>query len=385
MINNRKEADLIQDLVKEVWSILNLTCTPLYVAKYPVGIDSQLENLRSNSHYWTEDEPSNGIYMVGIYGIGGMGKTTLAKALYNKIANQFEACCFLSKVKEVSKQFNGLVQLQEHLLHEILKEDLKVGNLDKGINIIKNRLRSKKVLIVVDDVDKLEQLEALVGGHDWFGAGSMIIVTTRNNHLISTHEFDQKYGIQGMNHDHALELFSWYAFKKSHPPSNYLDLSKRATTYCKGLPLALGVLGSFLCTKDDQADWRSVLDEYENCLSKDISDILQISFDELEDKVKEIFLDISCFLEGEDVDYVKNTLSSYHFNPNFGILVLENFSLITIENNEVQMHDLIRQMGHKIVNGESSDPGKRSRLWLVEDILRVFDNNSVSNTYPNFL
>ncbi|KAG6599270.1 Disease resistance protein RUN1, partial [Cucurbita argyrosperma subsp. sororia] len=372
----RKEADLIQDLVKEVWSILNLTCTPLYVAKYPVGIDSQLENLRSNSHYWTQDEPSNGIYMLGIYGIGGMGKTTLAKALYNKIANQFEACCFLSKVKEVSKQFNGLVQLQEHLLHEILKEDLKVGNLDKGINIIKNRLRSKKVLIVVDDVDKLEQLEALVGGHDWFGAGSMIIVTTRNNRLISTHEFDQKYGIQGMNHNHALELFSWYAFKKSYPPSNYLDLSKRATSYCKGHPLALRVLGSFLCTKDDQVDWRSVLDEYENSLSKDIFDILQISFDGLEEKVKKIFLDISCFLVGEKVDYVKNTLNSCHFNPNFGILVLENFSLITIENNEVQMHDLIRQMGHKIVNGESSDPGKRSRLWLVEDILRVFDNNS---------
>ncbi|KAG6599272.1 Disease resistance protein RUN1, partial [Cucurbita argyrosperma subsp. sororia] len=241
----------------------------------------------------------------GIYGIGGMGKTTLAKALYNKIANQFEACCFLSKVKEASNQFNGLVQLQEHLLHEILKEDLKVGNVDKGINVIKNRLRSKKVLIVVDNVDKFEQLEALVGGHDWFGAGSMIIVTTRNNHLISVHEFDQKYRIQGMNHYHALELFSWHAFKKSHPLSNYLDLSERATSYCKGHPLALVVLGSFLCKRDDQVDWRSILDEFENSLNKDISDILQISFDGLEEKVKEIFLDISCFLVGEKVTTIR--------------------------------------------------------------------------------
>ena len=116
MVNHRKEADLIQDLVKEVWSILNLTCTPLYVAKYPVGIDSQLKKMRLHYYHWPQYER---VYMVGIYGIGGMGKTTLAKALYNKIANQFEACCFLSKVKEASNQFNSLVQLQEHLLHEI--------------------------------------------------------------------------------------------------------------------------------------------------------------------------------------------------------------------------------------------------------------------------
>ncbi|XP_023537666.1 disease resistance protein RPS6-like isoform X3 [Cucurbita pepo subsp. pepo] len=375
-LGSRREADLIQNLVEEVLSILNLNCTPLYVAKYPVGIDYQLNFLRLHSPYWTQDEPSIGVYMVGIYGIGGIGKTTLAKALYNKIAHQFEACCFLSKVREASKQFNGLVQLQETLLHEILKEDLKVGNLDKGINIIRYRLRSKKVLIALDDVDKLEQLEALVGAHDWFGIGSMIIVTTRNNHLISTHEFDQKHGIRVMNHDHALELFSWHAFKKSHPPSNYLDLSKRATSYCNGHPLALVVLGSFLCTRAEQAYWKSILDEFENSLNKDINDILQISFDGLEEKEKEIFLDISCLLVGEKVDYVKNILNACHLNPDFGILVLMDLSLIMVENDKVEMHDLIRQMGYKIVNGESSEPGKRSRLWLEEDILKVFIDNS---------
>ncbi|KAG6599275.1 Disease resistance protein RUN1, partial [Cucurbita argyrosperma subsp. sororia] len=373
-LGTRKEADLIQDLVKEVLSILNLICTPLYVAKYPVGIDYQLETLRLHSHYWTE--PSISVYMVGIYGIGGIGKTTFAKALYNKIANQFEACCFISKVRETSKQFNGLVQLQENLLHEILKEDLKVGNLDRGINIIKHRLCSQKVLIALDDVDKLEQLEALVGGRDWFGPGSIIIVTTRNNHLLSIHEFDQKYGIQGMNHDDALELFSWHAFKKSHPPSAYVDLSKRATSYCKGHPLALVVLGSFLCTRDDEAEWRSILDEFENSLSKDISDILRISFDGLEEKVKEIFLDISCFLVEEKVEYVKNILNACHFNADFGIIVLIDLSLVTIEYNTMQMHDLVRHMAHKIVNGESFEPGKRSRLWLVQDVLKVFADNS---------
>ncbi|XP_022946575.1 disease resistance protein RPS6-like [Cucurbita moschata] len=316
-LGTRKEAELIQDIVKKVLSILNRTCTPLYTGKYLVGIKSQLENMRFHSHYWTQHEPSNGVYMVGIYGIGGIGKTTLAKALYNKIAYQFEAGCFLSKVREASKQFNGLVQLQEHLLHEILKEDLKVGNLYRGINIIRNRLRSKKVLIALDDVDKLEQLEALVGGRDWFGPGTKIIVTTIAKRLLSIHEFDQMYGIRGMNHDDALKLFSWHAFKKSHPPSDYSDLSERATSYCKGHPLALVVLGSFLYKRNDQTKWRSILDEFENSLKIGIKDILQKSFDELEEK-----------------------------------------------------------MGHTIINSESSKPGKRSRLWLKEDVLKVFMDNS---------
>uniref|UniRef100_A0A9I9CIX4 TIR domain-containing protein n=1 Tax=Cucumis melo TaxID=3656 RepID=A0A9I9CIX4_CUCME len=366
-LGTRKEADFIQDLVKEVLSRLNCANGQLYVAKYPVGIDSQLEDMKLLSHQIRD--VFDGVYMMGIYGIGGIGKTTLAKALYNKIANQFEGFCFLSNVREASKQFNGLVQLQEKLLYEILKVDLKVDNLDEGINIIRSRLRSKKVLIVLDDVDKLKQLEALVGGRDWFGRGSKIIVTTRNSHLLSSHEFDEKYGIRELSHGHALELFSWHAFKKSHPSSNYLDLSERATSYCKGHPLALAVLGSFLCTRD-QTKWKTILDEFENSLSEDIEHIIQISFDGLEEKIKEIFLDISCLFVGEKVNYVKSVLNTCHFSLDFGIIVLIDLSLITVENEEVQMHDLIRQMGQKIVNGESFEPGKRSRLWLVHDVLK---------------
>ena len=143
-----------------------------------------------------------------MYGIGGIGKTTLAKDLYNKIATQFERCYFLQDVRrEASKQY-GLVQLQETLLCEILKEDLKVVNCDKGINIIRSRLCLKKVLIVLDDVDHHEQLEAPVGEHDWFGRGSKIIMLTRNGHLLSSHGFDEKHKINELDQDHALVLFS---------------------------------------------------------------------------------------------------------------------------------------------------------------------------------
>uniref|UniRef100_A0A0A0LII9 TIR domain-containing protein n=1 Tax=Cucumis sativus TaxID=3659 RepID=A0A0A0LII9_CUCSA len=356
----RNEADLIQVIVKEVSSTLNVTTPsdkPLLV-----GIDSKIESL-----YWPTEEmyKSECVDMLGIYGIRGIGNTTLAKALYYKMASQFECCCFLSNVREASKQLNGLAQLQKKLLFQILKYDLEdVDDLDRRNNIIKHRLHSKKVLILLDDVDEMKQLKALAGGHDWFGQGSKIIVTTRDKHLLDSHGFGQTYEVEGLWEHNAFELFCWHAFKKSHPSSNYLDLSERATRHCKGHPLALVVLASFLCGRD-QAEWSGLLDGFENSLRKGIKDVLQLSFDGLEDEVKKFFLDISCLLVGETVTYVKKMLSEFHSILDFKISNLRHLSLIRMEeydDDRVQMHDLIKQMGHKIVYDECGDePGKRSR------------------------
>jgi Cdc6-like AAA superfamily ATPase len=98
--------------------------------------------------------------MVGIFGVGGIGKTTIAKAIYNSIASQFEGSCFLENIRETSKPNVRSVQLQKKLLSEILGDSsLKVDNVDQGINVIKQRLCSKRVLLVLDDVDQLIQLE----------------------------------------------------------------------------------------------------------------------------------------------------------------------------------------------------------------------------------
>ncbi|CAK9314920.1 unnamed protein product [Citrullus colocynthis] len=265
LINNngtKNEADLIHDLVKEVLSILNQTQL-LHVAKHPVGLDSQLRAIQELA----SNVVSDGVNMVGIHGMGGIiGKTTLAKALYNKISYHFEAACFLSNVREASEKFNDLVQLQEKLMNEILRDNAwKVGNVHKGKNIIRDRLCSKKVLIVLDDVDKDEQLDALVGGRDRFGRGSNIIATTRDRHLLKKHSLDKLHPIQLLDPNESLELFSLHAFKQNHPSSNYVDLSKFAVSYCKGLPLGLVILGSLL-HKRERIIWKSKLGELENSL-----------------------------------------------------------------------------------------------------------------------
>lgn len=214
---------------------------PLNVATHPVGLQSRVSDVK----------------MIGIYGIGGIGKTTIAKAVYNTIYGQFRYASFLANVRENASHRVDLVKLQERLLFEILGEKgIKLGNVDIGINIIKDRLCRKRVLLVIDNVDDVEQLQALVGGFDWFGPGSRIIITTRDKHLLTTHEIGLTYEVKKLNHIESLQLFSWNAFKRSEPKDTYLDISNCAVCYAEGLPLALTILGSDLCGRSIQ-QWES--------------------------------------------------------------------------------------------------------------------------------
>jgi hypothetical protein len=132
-------------------------------------------------------------------------------------------------------------------LNQLLNErDVNIHDVGNGVLMIKNRLRHKKILLVLDDVNESDQLEKLAGKNDWFGPGSRVIITTRDKHLLVKHEVNEIYEVEALTNDDSLQLFSLKAFKKDHPPEDYVQLSQAFVHYSKGLPLALEVLGSFL-------------------------------------------------------------------------------------------------------------------------------------------
>ncbi|KAG6675500.1 hypothetical protein I3843_15G098900 [Carya illinoinensis] len=298
---------------------------------------------------------------------------TISKDIYNQIYSQFEGSCFLKNVRETSKQAGGLIQLQNTLPFDILGTSLDVRDTDKGINVIKHRLCSKRVLLVLDDVDELVQIEKLVGDRDWFGLGSRIIITTRDQQLLKISEVDSKYKLKLLDENEALRLFSLHAFKEDEPSDEYVDLAKQVIQYAKGLPLALAVLGSNLKGKSTN-QWKSVLDKYKNIPNRDIQKVLLVSYEGLDNNEKEMFLDIACFFQGEPLANIMKIFDSCGFFPDDGIDRLKDKCLITIENGYIRMHDLLQDMGREIVRLESpNEPGQRSRLFFHEDVRHVLE------------
>ncbi|KAI9115214.1 hypothetical protein K1719_013533 [Acacia pycnantha] len=362
------ECDLIERIVKEVSRRINRK--PLHIADYPVGLEYRVRKVNSLLDVESNEE----VQMVGICGMGGIGKTTIARAVCNLIADSFEAFCFVADVSKNSQK-HGLVYLQKMLLSKLVGEDFNFIDINQGIPIMKQRLHRKKVLLVLDDVDEPKQLKAIAGALDWFGSGSRIIVTTRDKHVLARHGVEIIYEVESLNKNEALRLLKWNAFRENRVDPSFMEILNKVVLYADGLPLALEVIGSNLLNKGIK-DWNSALNNYRQIPDREIQQVLKLSYASLDQFEKEIFLDIACCFKGDSLEYVTSALSARGIWPDYATKVLIDKCLIKIDHGLVTMHDLIQDMGKEIIRQQSPNVlGRRSRLWFHEDILQVLEGD----------
>nr|XP_048320577.1 disease resistance-like protein DSC1 [Ziziphus jujuba var. spinosa] len=374
---NKLIQQIVEDVSKKLPKYLSSTTTT-HINGHLIGIEKKIKEIESKLCIGSKD-----VRIIGIWGMGGIGKTTLASVLFQRLSySKFEGHYFLWNVREEYARY-GPDYLRKKLLLGLLNHEaiLRMDSPFVASPFIHNKLRRKKVLMVLDDVGTSVQLEALVEGYDQLAPGSRIIITTRNVQVLKK-VTGNIYKVEGLNHSDSLELFHLNTFgKKTFARDRYEMLSIRVASYANGNPLALKVLGCFLHSKSKE-EWEAAINKLQKVPNPQIQDVLRISYEGLDDKeTQNLFLDLACLFSRHFTrDHVESILD---FDDSFvktGIRILIHKSLIESSDspldNELRMHDLLRQMGQAIVRNEHKEPGNCSRLWDAKDICQILERST---------
>ncbi|GLJ10178.1 hypothetical protein SUGI_0123490 [Cryptomeria japonica] len=353
--NNEDEATVLKHIVNCTFQIMKKV--PLWVAEHPVGLDELVQGFNLVAR---EEK----VKLTGIVGIGGSGKTTLAKELFNRKFSSFERCSFVFDVRDAASK-NALADKQKKLLADLRLHDLPFDSVDEGKVVLSNRLSSHRKLIVLDDVDHIDQLNALLPNKDNLGSQSMVIVTTRELGVLISWGLSCIYNMPGLDKPHAEQLFCWHAFLQPSPPAEFKTLVEDFLKACNGLPLSLKVFGAQLYGRRSKDYWKSQLHKILRILPGEIKQRLQVSYDALDEEEKEMFLDVACFLIGEKKSTAIAVWDGSGWSGLYGLETLVNKCLLElVEGDErIRMHDQLRDMGREIATIHSP-----CRLWSPQQI-----------------
>nr|XP_043611786.1 disease resistance protein RUN1-like [Erigeron canadensis] len=377
-VNGRKESDFIQEIVSEILQSLGVHLSdalPLLIGRY--------HHIGKITSWLTDGSFNHNANVLTVLGMSGIGKTSLAKYVFHLHSRKFDKSSFLEGISlRCTGKFNGLVDVQKQLYDDILKKNKPpVHDSCAYTSKIEKVLSRVKVLLVLDDIDSVHQLDALLGNKG-LHPGSKIIITTRDMSLTErcalfkpgfepTHT---KLLIESLYRFEAVELLSMHAFNCKDPKEGYEEVVEKLLKYCEGHPLALEVLGKSLRNRDI-AYWEACVDNLKKGTHSGIRKVLQMSYDSLPfPNDKELFKHIACFFVGLDREISEKILMSCDINTTSGIPNLIERCLLSVDqwDNSLKMHQMIQEMGKAIVREESPDhPGKRSRLWCHDESLKV--------------
>ncbi|KAL4582593.1 hypothetical protein LXL04_007147 [Taraxacum kok-saghyz] len=305
--------DLIQKVVEEL--SLDLRSFNFNTDEKLVGMDTHIKDFVSSLGIGFDD-----VRMIGIKGIGGGGKTTLARAIFDRISFQFEGKSFVENVREKASLY-GLNSIQKQVLSDVLNKDIRVSSAHEGKYMMKRRMGAKKALFVLDD------LEALADELTWFKPGSRIIITTRDEQVLVAHHVEFIHDISLLSNEESISLFNTYAFRREIQSQGYKEISTQVVCYAAGLPLTIKVLGSFLCGKNE-LECVDALERLKTIPLAETLKKLELSYTGLEDDYREIFLDVACILKCWEKDNAIKALESCGFHARLGLKVLQHKSLM---------------------------------------------------------
>ncbi|KAG0588250.1 hypothetical protein KC19_2G228700 [Ceratodon purpureus] len=369
---NGDEEQLIRSILVEVRSALPAT---LLAGKQRYGMEGRLKEALNSL---------DRVNVLGVVGMGGIGKTTLAMEIYDHFVShrQFERHCFLRDVR--SRSSSEPSQLRRDFMHAMGLGDCDVMNTGEYGRVFEGSIPGR-VLVVVDDIDDKGQFKALVPDIRKLGSGSRIVITSRYRDVVTqTMAGAQRwevYEVPVLNEYESRCLFNRHAFLSETPSEGFADMAEKVADACGGHALSLETVGASLFDKKGREDmeiWSEAvkdLKENEGVFGK-----LRSTYERLPtDGDRAMFLDIACMLIGMEKEVAltiwkscsgcSGAQCSTSRTPYFSLRRLMDRSLVRVDSQGMlRMHDVLRDMGRDMVKRDSVKkerrrPEKWTHLW----------------------
>ncbi|KAF8015246.1 hypothetical protein BT93_H0906 [Corymbia citriodora subsp. variegata] len=274
-----------------------------------VGIDGPREEIIK----WLVDgEP--GLEVVSILGMGGSGKTTLAKRVYEnpqiKAHFQSHARISVSQSYKIREILRDLIEQLHGEIQQPAPQGIESMNSMRLKQIMKDFLQQKRYVIILDDIWNLEALEVIKNATPDSSCSSRIIITTRIADIANGSSNQSKvYTLKPLSPEESWFLFCKKAFRGKSCPPDLEHLSRLILKKCEGLPLAVVAIGGLLFAKNVR-EWemisRSLAAELEsNDRMQNFRKILSLSYNDLDYNLKSCFLYLGVFPEDHVIECMR--------------------------------------------------------------------------------
>ncbi|TMW96006.1 hypothetical protein EJD97_008061 [Solanum chilense] len=272
-----------------------------------VGLQDVVEKLLAQL---LKAEPRRSV--ISIQGMGGLGKTTLARNLYNSpnIVSSFPTRAWIcvsqeyntmDLLKNIIKSIQGRTKGTLDFLERMTESDLEI--------YLRDLLKEGKYLVVVDDVWQREAWESLKRAFPDSKKGSRVIITTRKHDVAE--RADNRgfvHNLRFLSQKESWDLFCMKQLDVRAMVPEMVRIAKDMVEKCRGLPLAIVVLSGLLSHKRGLDQWQKVKDHFWQNIQDDsiqISYILSLSYNDLSATLKQCFLYFGVFPEDQEVDAEK--------------------------------------------------------------------------------